>query len=72
MAKVAKIQDYVDDFNDLVVDLENLGENFNDELKTVQFILVSCRYLSGMLLHSNKKTVTNHTIIIDLSTYDMQ
>lgn len=35
MAESAKIKDHVDVFNDLVVDLENLGEDLNDECKAI-------------------------------------
>lgn len=38
MAEGAKIQDHVDDFNDLLVAVENFGENLNyEKKKTVQF-----------------------------------
>lgn len=41
-AEGIKIQDHVDNFNNLVVDLENLGEDLSDEL--LNSLSDSCQY----------------------------
>lgn len=54
MAEGAKIQDHIIGFNDLIVDLENLGEDLSYEQKAIQLLSslrTSYQSLSQVLLH---------------------
>ncbi|CAM6106785.1 unnamed protein product [Calypogeia fissa] len=70
-----KLQDHIDAFNDLVVDLENLGEDLSDERKTLHLLSslpASYQSLSRILLHRDKKTITYHEVVSALQTDDLQ
>ena len=56
-----KIQDHVEIFNDLVIDLQNLGENLSDERKALHLLSslpASYQSLSRVLLHCDCDTIT--------------
>lgn len=70
-----KIQDHIDAFNDLVVDLMNLGEELSDEQKALHLLSslpTSYQSLSWVLLHSDKKTITYNEVVSALMTNDLQ
>lgn len=70
-----KLQDHIDAFNDLVVDLENLGEDLSDERKALHLLSslpTSYQSLSRVLLHRDKKTITYHEVVSALQTDDLQ
>ena len=62
-------------FNDLVVDLENLGEDLSDERKALHLLNSlpsSYQSLSRVLLYRDKKTITVDEVISALLTNDFQ
>jgi hypothetical protein len=70
-----KIQDHVDAFNDLVVDLANLGEDLSDERKALHLLSslpTSYQSLSRVLLHRDRKTITYNEVVSALLTDDLQ
>lgn len=70
-----KLQDHLDAFNDLVVDLENLGEELSDERKALQLLSslpTSYKSLSRVLLHRDKKSITYDEVVNALKTDDLQ
>jgi len=70
-----KIQDHIDAFNDLVVDLMNLGEELSDERKALHLLSSlpsSYQSLSRVLLHRDRKTITYNEVVSALLTDDLQ
>jgi hypothetical protein len=70
-----KIQDQIDAFNDLVIDLQNLGEELSDERQALHLLSslpASYQSLSCMLLHRDKKTITLNEVVSALLTDDLQ
>ena len=70
-----KIQDHIEAFNDMVVDLENLGEILEEERKAITLLgslPQSYWSLSRTLLHRDKKTITYNEVISALKTDEMQ
>jgi len=70
-----KIQDHIDGFNDLVIDLQNLGEELSDERKTLHLLSSLPSFyqsLSHILLHRDKKTITYNEVVNALLTDDLQ
>ena len=70
-----KIQDHIDAFNDLVVDLRNLGEDLSDErmaLHLLSSLPTSYQSLSRVLLHRDRKTITYNEVVSALLTDDLQ
>lgn len=75
MVEVTKIQDHIDVFNDLLIDLFNLGEDLSDEKKTWQLLSslsASCHTLSRVLLHREKESITYNEVVTTLLTDDIQ
>ncbi|OAE25076.1 hypothetical protein AXG93_1163s1110 [Marchantia polymorpha subsp. ruderalis] len=75
MVEGTKIQDQIDAFNDLLMDLLNLGANLSDEKKSFQFLSSlpsSYHILSRVLLHRDKKSITYNEVVIALLTDDIQ
>ena len=71
----AKIQDHIDGFNDLVVDLQNLGEDLSDERQALHLLSSlpsSYQSLSRVLLHRDRKTITYNEVVSALLTDDLQ
>jgi hypothetical protein len=70
-----KLQDHIEAFNDLVVDLENLGEDLGDERKALHLLSSlpsSYQDLSRVLLHRDRKTITYNEVVSALKTDDLQ
>ena len=70
-----KLQDHVDAFNDLVVDLENLGEELSDEKKALHLLSSlppSYQSLSRVLLHRDRETISYNEVVSSLLTDDLQ
>ena len=70
-----KVQDYIDAFNDLVVDLQNLGEELSDERKALHLLSSlppSYKNLSQVLLHRDRKTITYNEVVSALKTDELQ
>ncbi len=70
-----KIQDHIDAFNDLVIDLQNLGEELSNERQALHLLSslpASYESLSRVLLHSDKKTITLNEVVSALLTDDLQ
>jgi hypothetical protein len=70
-----KIQDHIDAFNDLVVDLRNIGEDLSDERQALHLLSslpASYQSLSRVLLHRDRKTITYNEVVSALLTDDMQ
>jgi hypothetical protein len=69
-----KIQDYIDAFNNLVVNLINLGEDLSDERKALHLLisLSSFQSLTRVLIHGDKKTITYNQVISALVIDDLQ
>src|SRR5450759_1681266 len=70
-----KIQDHIDAFNDLVIDLQNLGEDLSDERKALHMLSSlpsSYQSLSRVLLHRDRKTITYNEVVSALLTDDLQ
>ncbi|OAE34723.1 hypothetical protein AXG93_700s1050 [Marchantia polymorpha subsp. ruderalis] len=75
MMEGTKIQDHIDAFNDLLVDLLNLDEDLSDEKKTLQLLSsLSASYhtLSRVLLHRDKESITYNKEVTALLTDDIQ
>jgi hypothetical protein len=69
-----KIQDHIDSFNDLAIDLQNLGEDLTDERRAFYLLSslpVSYQLLSRVLLHSDRKIITYNKIVSALLTDDL-
>ena len=70
-----KVQDHIDAFNDLVVDLQNLGEELSDERKALHLLSSlppSYKNLSQVLLHRDRKTITYNEVVSALKTDELQ
>ena len=70
-----KIQDHIEAFNNLVVDLQNLGEDLTDERKALHLLSslpMSYQSLSRVLLHRDRKTITYDEVVSALLTDDLQ
>ena len=70
-----KIQDHIDAFNDLAVDLVNLGEDLSDERKALHLLSSlpsSFQSLTRVLIHGDKKAITYNEVISALLTDDLQ
>src|SRR5450759_1699105 len=70
-----KMKDHIDAFNDLVINLQNLGEDLSDERKALHMLSslpTSYQSLSRMLLHRDKKTITYNEVVSALLTDDLQ
>lgn len=75
MKEGIKINDHIDAFNDLLVDLTNLGEDLSDEKKALQLLSSlppSYQTLSRVLLHRDKESITYNEVVIALLTDDIQ
>lgn len=75
MVEGTKIQDHIDAFNNLLVDLLNLGEDLSDEKKTLQLLSslpASYHTLFRVLLHRDKESITYNEVVIALLTDDIQ
>lgn len=70
-----KIQDHIDAFSDLVIDLQNLGEVISDERKALHLLSSlppSYQSLSRVLLHRDKLTITYDEVVTALLSDDIQ
>ncbi|OAE35568.1 hypothetical protein AXG93_2841s1010 [Marchantia polymorpha subsp. ruderalis] len=75
MVEDTKIQDHIDAFNDLLVDLLNLGEDLSDEKKSLLLLsslLASYHTLSRVLLHRDKESITYNEVVTTLLTDNIQ
>jgi hypothetical protein len=62
-------------FNDLAIDLQNLGEDLTNEQKALYLLNslhVSYESLSRDFLHSDRKTITYNQVVSALLTDDLQ
>ena len=70
-----KIQDHIEAFNNLMVDLQNLGEDLTDERKALHLLSslpMSYQSMSRVLLHRDRKTITYDEVVSALLTDDLQ
>ena len=70
-----KIEDHIDSFNNLVVDLQNLGEELSDERKALHLLSslpASYQSLSRVLLHRDCMTITYDKVVSALLIDDLQ
>ena len=70
-----KIHDHIDAFNDLVIDLHNLGEDLSDERQALHLLSslpTSYQSLSRVLLHPDRKTISYNEVVSALLTDDLQ
>ena len=70
-----KIKDHIDSFNNLVVDLQNLGEDLSDERKALHLLSslpASYQSLSRVLLHRDRDTITYDKVVSALLTDNLQ
>lgn len=61
-----KIWDHIDKFSDLVVDIQNVGEDILNEKKSLHFIsslTLSHQTLSRVLLHRDRTTISYNKVI---------
>ncbi|OAE18143.1 hypothetical protein AXG93_406s1100 [Marchantia polymorpha subsp. ruderalis] len=75
MVEGTKIKDHIDAFNDLLVDLLNLGEDLSDEKKSLQLLSslpASYHTLSRLLLHRDKESITYNEVVTALLTDNIQ
>lgn len=70
-----KVQDHIDAFKNLVVDLQNLGEELSDERKAFSLLSSlppSYKNLSEVLLHQDRNTITYNEVVSTLKTDELQ
>jgi hypothetical protein len=70
-----KIEDHIDLFNDLAIDLQNLGEDLIEERKAFHLLSSlpeSYQSLSRVLLQSDRKTITYNEVVNALLIDDLQ
>ncbi|OAE34133.1 hypothetical protein AXG93_2891s1580 [Marchantia polymorpha subsp. ruderalis] len=75
MVEGTKIQDHIDAFNDLLVDLLNLDEDLSDEKITLQLLSslpASYHTQSRVLLYQDKESITYNEVVAALLTDDIQ
>ncbi|OAE21676.1 hypothetical protein AXG93_4170s1170 [Marchantia polymorpha subsp. ruderalis] len=71
----SKVQDHIDTFNDLVLDLQNLGEELSDERKSLHLLSSlppSYKNLSQVFLYRDRKTITYNEAVSALKTNELQ
>jgi hypothetical protein len=69
------IQDHIDVFNDLAVDLVNIGEDLSHERKAFHLLsslLSFFQSLTRVLIHDDKKAIIYNKVISVLLTNDLQ
>jgi hypothetical protein len=69
------IQDHIDEFEDLVRDLENMGESIDNERKALQLLIslpISYQSLSRVILNKSKNDFTYENVVNALLTDELQ
>jgi hypothetical protein len=69
------IDDHIDKFNDMVVDLENLGEDMGEERKAINLLgslPLSYLSLSRVILHRDRKHITYNEVVSALKSDALQ
>ncbi|OAE22275.1 hypothetical protein AXG93_3491s1160 [Marchantia polymorpha subsp. ruderalis] len=72
---ITKVQDHIDVFNDLVLELQSLDEELSDERKTLHLLSslpLSYKKLSQVLLHQDIRTITYNEVVSVLKTDELQ